>query len=744
MSSPCVIRTVQHEPGSPEWVKKRNAAFMREWKKGLPEGLTKEEIQKLSEATPKMLKLLDTGALNDETFAQALVDQFGGGVVKPEVVKKLQQLADEAENLPDGIQRDKRYAEMGRILDDEAAFSVWDAITRGDWWFASVLMRMGTFQNVVSGSFLTASAFQAMQMLDTAVQGKPMMALRQLGLFVAGALDASRTAHDIIANGKYELLPDAKVRNMDILNGKKGSDVLEALWRRGHPAGVLAYTRRIMAYLDYLFAQGVRDSGMLYAALNRGDQESVDKILLRSNAKDVAAAEKQAKDEMGPDATAAEVRKRKREILEEGIATEVKEASVQLARRSAANADPVGLGGAIYNSTKRLPWLAKSVFGLSFLRAALNTIRTAGDFIPGVGLATLYRSSESFKNMASGSALGPVAILDISPEERRLAAYSQIVGFGVLAGLLSWAYSDDPDEEGLEISGPWENVTPQQAKELRAQGQQPYAVRLPGSKTWISYRQSPLAAILASVGSIRDNKRFDEKKWEEKDSFNKAVYSYMTGLKYAKDVASLGQFAYALGVNAGGTEEPSLDKMNQFLSRTLGRTAGGMVPSVLTEIQNVFDPTVRAPSKDEVLGHWWKNFPVASLQNKPVLNFFGEPTQATPPPVRALATIENTEPIYQFVGKWMGEGLFVPQAGATAQVYDPKTNTKRKMTPAEVYDYQKAFGQSFRSNLQLVLDALSPEQENDRAIIQKVYERLGDSSGKTARAEIQQRLYQKE
>lgn len=732
--SPCVVKTVVHEPGSPEWVRRRNAAFLREWKKTLPEGMTPEEKKKVYATVPKLLKYLDTGALNDQTFAAALVDQFGGGVVKPEVVKKLQDLADKADEASNDTVRDKLYAEMGKIIDDEAAFSVWDAIARGDWWFASVLMRFGTFTNVVSGSFLTASAFQAMQTLDTAIAKRnPRMALKQLGMFVAGALDAAQTSKEIIAKGRYDLLPDAKVRNFDILNGKRGSDVLEALWRRGNAAGTLAYTRRIMAALDYLFAQGVRDSTMLYAALSREDKASVDAIMRRYDAAVVKAADEQARQEMGPDATPGEVRKRKREILEQGISDEIRQTAVQLARRSAANADPVGISGKIYDVTKSWNWSVKALSGLSFLRAAMNTIRTAGDFIPGVGLVTLYRSSDFAKERYNKTALEPFMVLDITPEERRMAAYSQIMGFGVLAGMLHWAQTDDPDEEGWEISGGWINVTPQQAKQLRAQRQQPYAVRLPGRKEWISYKQSPLAPILASIGAIRDNKRFDAKKWDEKSSTDKAIYAYTSSMKYVKDVASLGQFAYAWGLSAGRTEEPNAAAANEFLSRTIGRAAGGMVPSVVGEIQQIFDPTLRAPTKDETLGYWWKNFPIASLANKPVLNFFGEPTEGTRPPARALMSIEKTDPIYQFVGKWFGEGLFVPQAGQTAQVYDPKTGAKRRMTPEEAYEYQRVFGQTFKSLLE---QAIPQIDQNNRQVVEAVFDKLGDASAKVARGAI--------
>lgn len=736
MAAPCKVVTVQHPVGSKEWKRKRDAAFKREWRKTLPADLTPDEVKKLEEITPKLIRYLEVGALDDKNFAQLVTEAWGEGIADPKVLKRLTDLAEEAEAKPEGIARDRIYAQMNRILEDEAGFSVIDAIQRGDWWFASVLMRMGTFANVISGSFLTSAAFEIAKTLDAAViRGRPLVALRQLGLFISGATDAALSAKDIIGSGKYELLLDAKQRNLDILNGKKGPDVLEALLRKGNAAGVLAYTRRIMSYLDYLFAQGQRDSSMLYAALTRNDQAAMDRIMQRFDTATANAALKRASDDLGPTATPSELRKRQREILDEDIAIGIKETAVQIARRSAQNADPVGIMGAIYDFSKGIPWFIKAPLGLSFLRAAFNTIRTAGDFIPGVGLATLYRSSDDFKQRFKGSPLERFATLDLSPEERRLAAYSQVLGGGLLFSLMGWAFSGDTDDDGLEISGPWKNVTPQQAKELRALGQQPYAIKLPGSKTWWSYKQAPVAPILASIGAVRDNRRFDKDKWDEKSTVNKLYYSYMTGMQYTKDIASLGQFAYAMGISANNKEEPSADKLNEWLSRSVGRTAGGMVPSVLNEIQQILDPTMRAPSKDETLGYWWKNFPVASLANRPVLNFFGEPVEATKPPLRALATIEKTEPLYQFVGKWAGEGLFVPQAGATAQVVDPKTFKKRKMTDAELYEYQQVFGQTFKRLIEPFVKSMGDRAT--REMVAAAYDKVGDAAAKSARARVQ-------
>lgn len=719
---------------SDAWEKLRDRVFTQEFGRLVPIPTVKPKDKvRIAKSLPRLIRLINLGALDDAEMAGALAPEYGVGVADTAVVSKLKELSEKAQAAKREDDKNKIYQEMIRLMDDARNFSVWDAIKNGDWWFASVLARIGTFANVVVGSATTGVAWTLLEAADTAIaKGNPRKAAKMLGVFLGGMLEGGRVGAEIVRRGNMALLPDYRRRVDELMGGKrKSGDVLEALLRRGNPVGVLAYTRRIMAALDYFAAQGGRDAGLIYAAMARGDQAQIDAVDKRFNAKAKEDATREAKEELGLKASKVEIAARTRSILESGIDPEVREGATGLGRRIAANADPIGLSGSVYRFFAPLPLWVKAPFGLAFLRASLNMVSNASDFVPGLGAATFYRSSSAFKERFGDSSFGKLLALDMPPEQRRITATAQIFGLGLLAAGAAWA-TDDDENENFEVSGGWRNITPVQSKELRSLGQQPYSIKLGGR--WWSYKQTPVAAILAMIGTIRDNKRFDKKQWDKKTIAEKVGYAWLSGVTYIKDIAALSQIAYMFGANAGQTEEISANSINQLAARTIGRFAGGFVPSIFKEIEDFMDPTMRVPSKDDMLGQWAKNFPVVGrLQNKPAINFLGDDVKLTRPPMRSMFTSEVTEPVYKFVGKWMGEGVFVPHAGKTSKIYDTKTEEIRQMNESEYYEYSKAFGQFVKEDLQ---DSMKDLEGDDAEYIAKYYKRLGRKAHKAAKAEL--------
>lgn len=686
-------------------------------------------------STPSAPILKDAGRLviSEPKKRRAKAQEFS-----QEVYDKMKGLAEKAAKMPEGLQKNEVLQEMTKQLEDSLGLGWKDALLGGDWWYASVLMRLGTFANVAVGSGTTGVAWNLLGALDAATAGRsPKVALRMLSAFWQGVMDGGLVAKEIVQKGNYALLPDYQRRVEKFLLGKKGGkgDALEAMLRRGNPLGVLAYTRRIMAALDYIAAQGTRDAGVIYASMAAGDQASLEASQKRFDKQLSAQASEQARNELGKAATALQVRLRAREILEDGIDSEIKESALKLARRAAQNADPVGLSGVIYKALSRLPLWVKAPTGLAFLRAGLNMVQTASDFVPGIGAVTYARSSKAFQDRFKDSEHGKFLALDLPPEQRRLAAASQVVGVGILMAGAAWALDDDEKKE-IEISGGWRNVTPQQAKELRAVGEQPYAIKI-GDKWW-SYRQTPFAAAIAMIGAIRDNRRFDKEKWDEKSVMDKVLTAAYSGVAYIKDIAALSQVAKIMGGDAGRTEDASIDQTNQFFAQTFGRYLSGYIPSIVKEAEDFMDPTVRAPLRDDFAGQWIKNLPVTFQEavgkvNRPALNFLGEPIKATRPPLRSLASVEKPEPEYRLVAKWMSEGLFIPQANRTAQVVDRNTGEKRRMTDEEFYAYQREYGQFFK---EVLTSDIKEFEGMDREQASRFLSNIAPKASKVARAKL--------
>lgn len=678
------------------------------------------DAKKVTDSVPDLLRYENLGILENEQIQDALAKKFGVPGIDAAAMKRLSELGKKVQSAPAGKIRNGYYQEMIRILHDRTTINPWDLLR--DTWYGSVLARAGTFANVVVGSFATGVAKTIAGAVDAAVvQRKPLVAIRMLQSLISGMVEAGQIAKQIVAKGDYSALPDFEMRAKAILSGKGRGDTLETLWRSGNLyPGALAYVRRIMTALDYFSAVGARDAFVLYSALSRGDQESLEIAFQKYDRKKSRDAAKQAREELGPGASAADVKSRKREILEAGIDEEVIAAAQEIARQVAQNADPKGIPGLIYSTFSNLPWLAKSVAGLAFLRAAMNMVSNASDWYPGMGAFTWARSSKFFTE-AKDKSIRHWLSLDLPPEQRRLAVASQVLGLGLTLGLAARILDDDEEDKWFGVSGPWKNVTPQQAKALRAAGERPNSIKL--GKTSISYTQFPFAGPLAMIGHLRDLKKYDPEKYAKMDPVQRIVEGWMKGAAYIKDISALSGVAYVFGLNAGNTDEASIENLNRIAARSIGRFAGGYVPSVLKEVDELMDPERRTPPKDAVLGHWLRNFPWPLRQmSGPVdFNMLGDPVKIPPPVMRSYATIERTEPVYQLVGKWMGDGIFVPQAGKTGRIVDEVTGERRQMTESEYARYAQAYGATLKEVLEAnISDLDTAEPEVVRAFLEKV------------------------
>lgn len=679
-----------------EQVAKRNIATLARQL-----NLKKPDAVRVVDSVPDLLRYENLGILENEQIQGALAKKFGVPGIDPEALRKLSELGRKVQQAPAGKIRNNHYQEMIRILHDRTTITPWDLLR--DTWYGSVLARAGTFANVIVGSLATGIAKTVAGAIDAGVaQRSPMVAIRMIQSLITGTVEASQIANQIVTKGDYSALPDFERRAKAILSGKGRGDTLETLWRSGNIyPGALTFVRRIMTALDYFSAVGTRDAFVLYSALSRGDVDSLNKAFRKYDRTLSKQAAKQAREELGPGASAADIKSRKREILEAGIDEEVIESAQEVARQAAQNADPRGIPGLVYSTFNRLPWLAKSVAGLAFLRAAMNMVANASDWYPGMGAFTWARSSKFFRDSKEKS-IRQWLSLDLPPEQRRLAIASQVLGLGLTLGLAARVLDDDEEEKDkwFDISGPWKNVTPQQARALRAAGERPNSIKL--GKTSISYTQFPFAGPIAMIGHLRDLQKYDPEKYAKMDPINRIITGWLNGAAYIKDISALSGVAYTLGLNAGNTDEASIENLNKLAARSIGRFAGGYVPSVLKEVDELMDPERRTPPKDAVLGHWLRNFPWPLRQmSGPVdFNMLGDPVKIPPPVMRSYATIERTEPVYRLVGRWMGEGLFIPQAGKTGRIVDQITGERREMTESEYLRYARAYGAAFKQILE--------------------------------------------
>lgn len=653
--------------------------------------------------------------------------------------RRLLELAEQAQKAPEGIRRNKVYQEMIDVLNSLEGISAVDLLR--DIWYGSVLARAGTMMNVLAGSYATGALFTLSASLASAVTGHPIQAIRIIGQFLGGTYEAALAAKEIVTKGNYTLLPDFAERSENLLSKKKGArkDSLEILWKRGgltaaYP-GVLAFTRRLITALDYIGALGTRDAQLIFTALSQKDQDSLNAIQKRFDKFENSKAERQAKDEMGPNASRAEVLARKREILEEGVAKEAKAGALEIARRVAANAEPRGIPGAIYKMIAKMPFFVRAPAGLGFIRAAMNMVANSAEFFPVIGLVTAGRAElqARWPNGWPAKAFG----LDLPVEQRRLVMANQAVGLGI-AALMAAMFLGDDDDEGWELSGNWLGLSPNESKALRDKGEKPYAIRLGKKGPWIVYKQLPIAGPLAIIGNMRDQKRFRNKEWSAQSTAEQITSAWLSGLVYIKDLSALSGLTRIFGGEAGRTQqtpETLAKKANMMVAESGGRFATGYIPSLLKEIDEFQDPSLYRPRlKGDVSGFWLRNVPFArrTVGEGPDLNIFGERINVGRPPFRAWVGVEKDGPLWETVGRLTSQGVFPPIPGRTATVVTD-AGERRQMTEKEFYDYQGKWGKTFK---EFIAERIEQFNEASPEKAQELYDAFRDRFGPKIRSEV--------
>lgn len=693
------------------WTKEHMAIFRSEFAKAVGQGakVKPHDMAALVRSLPRMIRWLNLGLLDDEHFRQSVAPEYGIGTLDDAQVIRLSDLSQQAQATPEGSRRNRVYQEMVDIITASQGIKTTDLLK--DFWFANVLSGLRTWIDVGVGSWLSGFTMVARAAADLSIRAKPRMAARVVANFVRATVEGIANAADIIATGDTSRLPDTQERLWKQLSGKGAADALESSKRFGRGlqrlAGQMAYVRRIMVGLDYVGALGARDAMLLYAALSRDDAEAIAGAMRRFDKAETSRAEKQAQAELGEGAKWVDVKARQREILEAGISEEIREGATNLGKVAALNADPVGFGGILYRAISLMPWIVRAPIGLSFARAAINMAQNASDWMPVVGLWNWGRAhfadSDTFREMDNRHPFKMFG-LDVPVERRRLILGAQIGGLALTAAAMGLFLDDDDEERLVDINGTWRGVTPQQKGQLLTQGEKPLSIRI--GDIWYSYKNTPLAAALAFVGNLRDMQRFQRESFNGESAAEKLVNAWYLGALYIKDVSALSQFSEIIGQAAISTKD-DLEGANRKFASTLGNTLSGFIPgaSMLREIDTITDPSVYRPNGG--IEAWIRNIPFArrGIGVGPAVDALGDEIQAPRTPWGRWVSGKSDDSEWETLAKLALHGTFVPVPSKTATIIG-KNGGRRRMTPEEYYEYQKAAGKLWRAEIRNGRDVL--------------------------------------
>lgn len=675
------------------------------------QGVSPEVRKKILKAAARIIR---TKPKTPAELWDAMAQEWNMEAMDGPTSQRLKELSQEAQDTPVGSRRNKVLQKMVDTLYDAKGVSAYEFLK--DFWYANILSSLRTFGDVLLGSGINGFTMATRGALDAAmVRRSPLQAVRILGQYFGGIAEGASNAIDIIKTGDYSRLPDAEARLMAMLEDPltMRASALEAFKRAPQTwkkiLGQTAYVSRIMTGLDFVGGLGARDSMLVYSVLTRNDTASLEALNKRFEKETNQQAEQQSKTELGPKAKRIDVLARKRELLEQGIDKDIRDNAGDLGRLAALNVQPVGWMQPVVDFVGSWPFIAKTAFGLNFLRASANMLQQAADWMPGVGLVSFGRASitesQWFKDLPKKH---PMRLwgLAVSPERRRLIASAQIGGLGITAMAAAAVLGDDDKDKNLDISAGWKGLSPSQRKQLMDSGERPYHIKI--GKRWFSYKQTPFAAALAFVGTARDQNRFNKEKWDEQQFGEQLVNAFIGGSLYFKDISALSSFANLVGISASNSEDIDYSDVNRILAQSTASVAGGLIPlaSLQRDIDSWLDPQIyKANSGTD---YWLRNVPFVrrTIGEGPVINALGEPAIVGREPWSRWTIAENERPLYDMLRNKFHEGVFLPVAGATAQTMDEQTGERRRMTPVETYGYQKKSGQLMKQELEKNLKAL--------------------------------------
>jgi len=717
------------------WQRERRKVFLRELEKITNLGKSKKDKDKVKAALPRLLRLMNLGMLNSETFRGAIAQEYGIKQIDAATGVELRKLAEAIQQAPEGLPRRKLEQQLMQRLQNLAGSTLWQVLE--SWWTASVLSGWRT-QVDIGLSLLNGVEDVGLGSIVTALRtGNKDVAVRGLGRLFARVPSAILEAVDHLFTGNKALMRNFELEAKQALEGgnRLASDVGAEMWRKGGwrkvPGGFMIFYGRVMTALDHITTASTRE-GALAMALARHPE--LYERALKISPQDRQAARNQARLELtgGDMPTTFQQRReenaRVRELLERGIPQEVLGEATDLGRTAAMQGDPTGLGGGLLeavnmavgtvarkaesmsqredldktskNVLKLLQGIApimRAITGTKFARTVAHSLNRSLSYVPVVGI---YAVGQRGRTGAFGDVL----------------AAKQVIG--TLVGLAMYlAFDDDEDEKGIEDG--WKDKTPQEKAQLYAQGKQPYTVwsrNAKGQVVGFNYQQWGIAGIMNTVAAMLKQKD------SEQGTLNVLVSSLAQGAMTFTDKAQLQGLQTVFGDNYRSTDPVTGVASN--LNRWAAQTVGGLVPRVFKDIDVVTSPELRMSS--EWWQKWAKEVPMLrQLSSGKRVDILGEDIKLDRGPLSRVMSIGTLDPAYRVLGHLNERDLYLPDPTQGVRMVLLADGTRRKMTELEKDRYQRTTGAAYRKFLtEQGSNLLRMPTEQARETISKVTERL--------------------
>ena len=304
--------------------------------------------------------------------------------------------------------------------------------------------------------------------------------------------------------------------------------------------------------------------------------------------------------------------------------------------------------------------------------------------------------------------------------EERIDMFNKFaIGMTALSVLATKVGEDDEDWFEITAGG---STDIQKRYELQKGGWRPYTITLKdGSK--ISYKDWPIAGILAGVGHIRDAKKYS---FDDNTQLPLYAYGFFLNMYDKSLLSGLQDFFGMFDVQAGRGKYAPDSKMSERMEKYVAQQVKSVAVSNLAQQTGRLyselvtgDPQRDAKTFMEVI---YRDLPMFNDGIRPIIDVFGDEVKYN--------TTERLTPVSNPKGdemiKWLNENKFFVGVPKKMNII-MEDGTERPMNDQEYYEYRKLAGQESKKMIQEFMDGIKDDER-------MVSETMFDSALETARS----------
>lgn len=576
-------------------------------KRLLPKESKKRTPKERKDTIDELIEQSNMGALSDEQYNEVIADKLGVPKLNEQQLKEIQDLTDRIQTSKGDSQQSKAAQDLMNYVENLKGWSWADAVQAV--WYANILSGPTTW--LVTNPFANLTNLVAEAMID--ISQNPTKGAFILGRIASGLTKGMIYAGDVLKTGY------SPYKGEDYKTESK--PLLERIEFKGgaiNPLNWLKYVTRAIKAGDILFYHGLKEQRIAVMALNEArkhgrttpngqDMKALYNALMKENFDD-AMAQAESEGFKG-----REQKIRAYEILEKTRPEAAIKESENFASRGTFNIKPEGSLGQladIMNSARRkLPVIN---YVMPFVNTIMNVANEYLNYTPVVGGIRAYKGSLGWNPDSK-------TYRKLSNEERARIAIKAMIGTIAMTAL---AMLDDPDDEDnfIEITA---NGYGDMRKnyELERTGWRPYSIRV-GDK-WMSYKNTPLAMPMASIGYFKDSQRYKK----ETNTSQGLMIMGMGSFNFLMDLSALSGLSDLIKILT--TETLSEQGSNaEKLLKTIEKTAKSVVvPNYFTQISRLVQELTESPIKraDEIGQTVIRDVPVLRDNLGNLYDAFGDP-----------------------------------------------------------------------------------------------------------------------